>query len=449
MQTIFGRRDFLKSSAVVASAVAMSAVNYKRVMGANERLRVASIGTGGKGKSDLTSVAKSSSVDVVALCNVDSSEQHLGWAVEAYPQATTYADWRVLLDESKSFDACIVSTPDFMHAPIALPAMSLGKHVYCQKPLAHTVFETRQMQLAAKRNNVVTQMGNQIHSHEAYRTATAWVHQGKIGKAKAVHAWQSGNPKWRVAAQRPDGADPIQSDLRWDLWQGVAAERPFKVNIYHPFNWRHWRDYGTGQLGDFGCHILDPVFTALKLGSPMSVWAIAPAIHPEVWTDSSTVRYVFPKTELTDGATIPVTWYDSVGVRPPRDLFSDIPESYLLPSAGSVIVGTEGSIVIPHVAAPKLFPEEKFASTELQTVPGLDHYVQWADAARGVGKTTDDFSYAGPLTETVLLGTIAIRKPGETLKWDAEKLLITNSESAQSMISKPYRSGWEPKWIDS
>lgn len=449
MRTSFDRRDFLKSSAVVASAVAMSAVNYKRVMGANERLRVASIGTGGKGKGDLTSVAKSPSVDVVALCNVDSSEQHLGWAVEAYPQATTYADWRVLLDESKSFDACIVSTPDFMHAPVALPAMSLGKHVYCQKPLAHTVFETRQMQLAAKRNNVVTQMGNQIHSHEAYRTATAWVHQGKIGKAKSVHAWQSGNPKWRVASQRPDGADPIQSDLRWDLWQGVAAERPFKVNIYHPFNWRHWRDYGTGQLGDFGCHILDPVFTALKLGSPTSVWAIAPAIHPEIWTDSSTVRYVFPKTEMTEGATIPVTWYDSVGVRPPRDLFSDIPDSYPLPSAGSVIVGTEGSIVIPHVAAPKLFPEEKFSSSELPKEIGLDHYVQWADAARGVGKATDDFSYAGPLTETVLLGTIAIRKPGETLKWDAEKLLITNSEQAQSMISKTYRSGWEPKWINS
>lgn len=447
MRTNLGRRDFLKTSAVAASTVAISAFHYQRVLGANERLRVASVGTGGKGRSDLTSVAKSPAVDVVALCNVDSSEQHLGWAVEAYPQAKLHADWRALLDESKSFDACIVSTPDFMHAPIALPTMELGKHVYCQKPLAHTVYETQQMQLAAKRYNVVTQMGNQIHSHEAYRTATAWVQQGKIGKAKAVHAWQSGNPKWRVASERPVGADAIPSTLRWDLWQGVAGERPFKVGMYHSFNWRHWRDYGTGQLGDFGCHILDPVFTALKLTSPKSVWAIAPAIHPEVWTDSSTVRYVFSKTELTDGDTIPVTWYDSVGVRPPRDLFSDIPDSYQLPSAGSVIIGTEGSIVIPHVAAPKLFPEEKFAATELPTVPGLDHYIQWADAARGVGKTTDDFSYAGPLTETVLLGTIAIRQPGETLKWDAEKLVITNSEPAQNMLSKNYRAGWEPKWL--
>ncbi len=255
--------------------------------------------------------------------------------------------------------------------------MELGKHVYCQKPLTHTVFESRQMQLAAKRYNVVTQMGNQIHSHEAYRTATSWVHQGKIGKAKEVHSWQSGSPKWRVASERPVGADPIPSHVRWDLWQGVAGERPFKVEMYHPFNWRHWRDYGTGQLGDFGCHILDPVFTSLKLTAPTSVWAIAPAIHREIWTDSSTVRYLFPRTEFTAGDSLPVTWYDSVGMRPPRDLFKDIPESYNLPAAGSVIIGTEGSIVIPHVAMPKLFPEEKFPADQQPKLEGLDHYVQW------------------------------------------------------------------------
>ncbi len=361
-------------------------------------------------------------------------------AVQAYPQAKTYEDWRKLLDEAKSFDACIVSTPDFMHAPVAMPLMELGKHVYCQKPLTHTVFESRQMQLAAKRYNVVTQMGNQIHSHEAYRTATSWVHEGKIGKAKEVHSWQSGSPKWRVASERPVGADPIPSHVRWDLWQGVAGERPFKVEMYHPFNWRHWRDYGTGQLGDFGCHILDPVFTSLKLTAPTSVWAIAPAIHREIWTDSSTVRYLFPRTEFTAGDSLPVTWYDSVGMRPPRDLFKDIPESYNLPAAGSVIIGTEGSIVIPHVAMPKLFPEEKFPADQQPKLEGLDHYVQWADAARGVGKATDDFGYAGPLTETVLLGTVAIRRPGQTLKWDAEKVAITNSEEAHAMLTKPYRS---------
>jgi predicted dehydrogenase len=440
------RRDFLKTSSVVGSTLALSALHYQRVFGANERLRVASIGCGGKGWSDLNSVAASPAVDVVALCNVDTSEHHLGRAAEKYSTAKTYEDWRKLLDESKTFDAAIVSTPDFMHAPIALPTMELGKHIYCQKPLTHTLFEARQMQLAARRFQVVTQMGNQIHSHTAYRTATHWVHQGKIGLAKEVHSWQAGAPSWRVASDRPVGADPIPSTVRWELWQGVAGERPFKVGMYHPFNWRHWRDYGTGQIGDFGCHIFDPVFTSLKLTSPNSVWAIAPTLHPEIWTDSSTVRYIFPKTEFTQGS-LSVTWYDAVGIRPPRDLFQDIPAGYDLPNAGSVIIGTSGSIVIPHVGQPKLFPEDKFPADTLETKEGLDHYVQWADAARGAGKTTDDFDYAVPLTETVLLGTIAIQFPGQTLSWDSKAMAFRNSEKAQAALSKPYRKGWEPKWL--
>ncbi len=441
------RRDFLKTTSIAGSTLALTALHYQRVYGASERLKVASIGCGGKGWSDLTSVAKSPSVDVVALCDIDSSKKHLGQAAETYSAAKTYADWRVLLDEAKTFDAAIVSTPDFMHAPIALPVMELGKPVYCQKPLTHTVFEARQMQLAAKRYKVVTQMGNQIHSHSVYRTAVEWIQQGKIGQAKEVHSWQGGSPKWRVASDRPVGADPIPSNVRWDLWQGVAGERPFKVGMYHPFNWRAWREFGTGQLGDFGCHILDPVFTALKLKSPKSIWAMAPEINQEVWTDSCTVRYIFPKTDHTTGPTIPVTWYDAVGARPPRDLFSDIPPEYSLPNAGSVIIGTAGSIVIPHVAPPKLFPEDKFPADSLPTLESLDHYVQWADAARGVGKTTDHFDYAVPLTEAVLLGTVAVRTPGTTLLWDSEKLTITNSEAANAMLNKPYRKGWEPKWL--
>jgi predicted dehydrogenase len=439
------RRTFLKSLAA-STATAMSAVSYRQVLGANERLRVASVGTGGKGWSDLTNIAKSPAVEVVALCDIDSTENHLGRAAKAYPLAKVLEDWRRLLDVPTMFDGLIVSTPDFMHAPIALPAMQLGKPVYCQKPLTHSVHEARQMRLAAKRYGVVSQMGNQIQSHSAYRTAVAWVHQGKIGLAKEVHSWQGGTPQWRIANDRPSDSDAVPSTLRWDLWQGVATERPFKYKIYHPFNWRHWRDYGTGQLGDFGCHILDPVFNALALTAPLSVWAIAPDIHPEIWTDSSTVRYRFPKTAYTEGS-INLTWYDAVGIRPPRDLFADIPDSQALPAAGSIIVGTKGSILIPHVAAPKLFPEERFAGQEVQTIDGVDHYVQWADAARGSGQTTSHFEYAGQLTETVLLGTVAIRNPGTTLHWDAEKLAITNSQEANSLLRKTYRSGWEPSWI--
>ncbi len=441
------RRQFLKSSALVGTSLAFSAISYQRILGANERLRVASIGTGGKGWGDLTAVAASSAVDVVGLCDIDPSEKHLGNAAEKYPRAAKYEDWRKLLDESKSFDATIVSTPDFMHAPIGLAAMQLGKHIYCQKPLTHTVHEARQMQLAAKKFNVVSQTGNQIQSHAAYRTTVAIVQAGLIGEVKAVHSWQSGSPKWPRAIDRPEGADPIPPGVRWDLWQGVAGERPFKAAMYHPFNWRGWRDYGTGQLGDFGCHILDPVFTALKLTSPISLVAEAPPIHRETWTNAATVKYLFPKTEFTSGPNVPVTWYDGVGVKPPRELFADIPATYELPSAGSVMIGTKGSIVVPHVAAPKLFPEEKFASQDIPSVDGVDHYVQWADACRGEGKTTSHFGYSGPLTETVLLGTIAIRIPGTELKWDSAKLLVSGAEIAQSMLSKPYRTGWEPAWV--
>lgn len=441
------RRQFLKSSALVGTSLAFSAISYQRILGANERLRVASIGTGGKGWGDLTSVAASPAVDVVGLCDIDSSEKHLGNAAEKYPQAAKYEDWRKLLDESKRFDAAIVSTPDFMHAPIGLAAMQLGKHVYCQKPLTHTVHEARQMQLAAKKFNVISQMGNQIQSHTAYRTAVAIVQAGLIGDVKAVHSWQSGTPKWPRAIERPDGADPIPAGVRWDLWQGVAGERPFKEAMYHPFNWRGWRDYGTGQLGDFGCHILDPVFTALKLTAPTSLVAEAPPIHRETWTNAAIVKYLFPKTEFTSGPSIPVTWYDGEGVKPPRDLFADIPTAYELPAAGSVMSGTKGSIVIPHVASPKLFPEEKFASQDIPNVDGVDHYVQWADACRGQGKATSHFGYSGPLTETVLLGTIAIRLPGTELKWDSTKMLVTGAENAQAMLSKPYRTGWEPVWV--
>ncbi len=441
------RRQFLKSSALFGTSLAFSAVSYQRICGANERLRVASIGTGGKGWGDLTSIAASPAVDVIALCDVDSSETHLGRAAEKFPAAEKYVDWRKLLDDSKRFDAVIVSTPDFMHAPISLPAMQLGKHVYCQKPLTHTLFEARQMKLAANKYQIISQMGNQIQSHTVYKTAVAIVQKGLIGEVKAVHSWQSGTPKWPRAIDRPDGADPIPQNVRWDLWQGVAGERPFKVDMYHPFNWRGWRDYGTGQLGDFGCHILDPVFTALKLSAPIAIVGEAPPIHPETWTLSAKVKYTFPKTDWTTGPTIDVTWYDGNDVLPPRELFTDLPPNYELPKAGSVLIGTKGSLVVPHVAASKLFPEEKFASEDIPTVDGVDHYVQWADACRGVGKTTSHFDYAGPLTETVMLGTIAIRLPATELKWDAVKMQITNSPSAHAMLTKPYRTGWEPAWV--
>jgi predicted dehydrogenase len=228
------RRQFVRTVAVAGTALALPAASYSRVYGANERLNLASIGTGGKGSSDLNGVAASSAVQVVALCDIDSSSKHLGWAVEKYPHARQTADWRQLLDNSKDIDAVTVSTPDFMHAPISLAAMHLGKHVFCQKPLTHSVHEARQVRLAADKYKLVTQMGNQIQSHAFYRTAVAWVHAGLIGKVREVHSWQGGSPSWPRHIQRPEGSDPVPAHVRWDLWQGVAVERPYKEGMY---NW--------------------------------------------------------------------------------------------------------------------------------------------------------------------------------------------------------------------
>ncbi len=444
------RREFVKSLTMAGAATTFSALSYGRILGANARLRVASIGTGGKGWSDLTGVAASSHVEVAALCNIDSSVKHLGQAAERFPAARQYADWRKLLDESKDIHAVIVSTPDFMHAPIGLAAMHLGKHVFCQKPLTHTVAEARQMQLAAKKFNVVTQMGNQIQSHQAYRTAVAIIHGGMIGKVKEVHSWQGGSPRWPRHIDRPNGSDPVPNHIRWDLWHGVAEPRPFKESMYHPFAWRGWQAYGTGQLGDFGCHILDPVFKCLQLTAPKNATGDAPKFKPESWTDRAKVTYVFPGTDYSaNRKKIKVTWYDAVGAQPPKEKFADIPATYKLPNAGSVLVGEQGTLVIPHVAMPKLFPEEKFPASRIPDVPGVDHYVQWADACRGEGQTTSNFAYSGPLTETVLLGTIAIRFVGEKLQWNSDALTIENSTEARKWLTKPYRKGWEPPWIES
>ncbi|TWT67200.1 Inositol 2-dehydrogenase [Allorhodopirellula solitaria] len=443
----YNRRSFLRTTSIAGAAVGLNAASYSRVVGANSRLRIASVGTGGKGWSDLNGVAASPDVQVVALCDIDSSAEHLGRAAEKYQSASRYADWRKLLDESRNVDGVLVSTPDFMHAPISLAAMHLGKHVFCQKPLAHSVHEVRQMQRAAAKYKLVTQMCNQIQSHTAYRTAVHWVHEGKIGKVKEVHSWQGGSPSWPRNIQRPSGSDPVPESVRWDLWQGVAEERPYKANLYHPFQWRGWQAYGTGQLGDFGCHIMDPVFKSLGLTSPTRLTAEAPPLLPETWTNRAMVEYEFPGTDLTAGSTLKLTWYDAVGARPPREKLAQVPDDYQLPGAGSVLVGEQGSLVIPHVAMPRLFPEDRFPAAEQETIDGVNHYTQWADACRGNGETTSHFDYAGPLTETVLLGTIGIRFPDQELHWDAKTLKVTNHPDAQKWITKKYRKGWEPAWV--
>ena len=370
-----GRREFLKQSFLTGTAVAFSATSWNRVFGANEKLNVASIGPGGKGWDDLNQVAKSPNVNIVALCDIDETTKHLGQAAAKFPAAKRFFDYRKLLDEvnSKAFDAVIVSTPDHMHAPIALPAMQLGKHVFCQKPLTHTVQEARQMRLAAKKYNVVTQMGNQIQSYAEYRTAVKLVHDGVIGKVTAVFSWQSGKMGWRLVDDRPAETDPIPETLHWDEWLGVAPVRPYKSSIYHSFNWRAWQDFSNGQLGDFGCHILDPVFNALKLTSPTSVFADAPPLNREVWALWSKVLYEFPGTEFTAGP-IYLTWFDGEGHKPANDVLG-LPASFVLParivtraarSRKSLIAGAPNvlSTVPPGAGCPLCAPTVTVAEAE-------------------------------------------------------------------------------------
>jgi predicted dehydrogenase len=440
-QAAVTRRKFLQAA---GAASVLTAASWSRVLGANENLRLASVGTGNKGWDDITHISASPKVAVVALCDIDESDPFLGRAAKKFPDAKTFADYRRLFEKAKDFDAVSVSTPDHMHAPIALPAMALGKHVFCQKPLTHTVFEARQMRLAAKKAGVVTQMGNQIQSHEAYRTAVKIVHDGHIGKVKEVHSWQTGKMGWILADDRPKDADPVPETVHWNNWLGVAPERPFKKSLYHSFNWRAWQDFSNGQLGDFGCHILDPVFMALGLTAPLTVAAEAAPMNREVWYKWSVVSYEFPGTERTSGKTLKLTWYDGEGKMPARETLG-VAENVKLPGSGSVLVGEKGSLVVQHVAMPVLWGDRGPKSYE--KAPGVDHYVGWADACRGEGKTTSHFDYASALTETVLLGTVAIRTPGEALKWDAEKLTVTNSKAATALLTKPYRKGWEPAWV--
>ena len=439
------RRAFVQSLVAAGATALLPAKSWARLGGANNRLNVACVGTGGKGWSDLTSIAASPHVNVAALCDIDESMPFLGRAAEKYPAAARFTDWRRLLDEAATFDAVIVATPDHMHAPISMAAMQLGKHVHCQKPLTHTVYEARQMRLAARRAKVVTQMGNQIQSHAAYRTAVALVHSGIIGKVQEVFSWQSGDLRWMMETDRPKGTDPVPATLHWDEWLGVAPARPYKNTIYHSFNWRAWQDFSNGQLGDFGCHILDPVFMALELTAPLTIRAEAPPINREVWTNSSTVQYEFPGTARTAGDKIRVTWYDGKGAFPPREQMGVAP-GVMLPGSGSLLKGEKGSLIIPHVDMPRLLPVDEFANFKIPDAGHRDHYISWADACRGEGTTTSHFDYAGPLTETVLLGTIAIRMPRETLNWDSSSLKITNSDAANALLTKSYRPGWEVKW---
>jgi predicted dehydrogenase len=432
------RRDLIRGGAAGAAGLLIGAPAFARHRHPGELLNVASIGVGGMGGSDLASISSGQKVRIVALCDVDS--RRLGSASGKHSEARTFSDWRVLLDEmGDSIDAVTVSTPDHMHGPISLAAMQLGKHVYCQKPIAHNLRECRAMAIIADDKDLVTQMGTQIHSHGAYRSAVATLRSGVIGKVSEAHLWVS--KSWAgPAAGRPDRSDPVPAELDWDLWLGVAPERPFVNRIYHPAAWRGWRDFGAGTLGDMGCHIFDPVFAALGLGSPSSVTSSGPAASMETFAADSDITYTFPGTEFTT-ESLKMRWTDGSGPSRPDASRASLPEGVSLPGAGSFLVGEKGVMVIPHWSTPRLYSAGKTMEAEIIPMQDRNHYHEWSDACRGEGETSTPFSYSSPLTEAVLVGTIATSSPGREFRWDAEKLSFGDEELDQ-LVERDYREGW-------
>ena len=433
------RRQFLTQSAVAAAAMIAMPSNV-RAATVRQDLHVAAIGVNGMGWSDLSSVGSHASVKFVGFCDIDAAR--FDKADAAFAGVPHFADYRELLaDLGDKVDAVIVSTPDHMHAPIAMAAMKLGKHVYCQKPLTHTVWESRQMRLLAEQRKLTTQMGNQIHSNAEYRVGVRLIQDGAIGKVREVHSWVGVQGRqYCNRTDRPADA-PVPEGVNWDLWLGAAPVRPFAADVYHPFKWRDWQDFGSGALGDFGCHILDPVFSALGIRAPISIAAANDGTTSEVWPGPETLTFEFPGTKYTVGGTIKVIWRDG-GLKPPAEL-AQLPAGAELPGAGSLFIGEGGVMVLPHVAAPQLYPQARFADFKIPDVKGSNHWHDWVNAVISGQKTTDGFEYAGPLSETVQLGNIAARLPGTKLEWNTETMAITGHDSAASMLTKSYRSGFE------
>jgi predicted dehydrogenase len=440
MSNSFSRRKFLRRAALATAGVwaAPALTRSLRAVPPSGTLRHASFGTTGMAAGDIDSLTHNPALKLVAVADVDLG--HAETIKKKFPDVKIYQDWRELLDKEKSIDSVNVTVPDHMHAAIAMSALQLGKHVYCQKPLTHDIYETRRLTEVARSTKLVTQMGIQIHSQGAYLQAASIVQQGAIGKIKEVHSWSG--KKWGDSDPRPDRSDPVPANFNWDEWVGIAAERPFLGDgYYHPGNWRKRLDFGTGTFGDMGCHIFDPVFNALQLTAPTSVRSDGPAPGAWNWAVNAIVRYVFPGTQYTDGQTINVTWYDG-DERPPKEVEA-LMEGDKWPDQGSIFLGTKGTLVLPHIAYGQLYPDKDFAGYHRPDVQEKDHWRQFVEACLGQGQTAANFDYAGPLTETVLLGSVASRFPHTTLEWNAPALKFENVSEANHYLRRQYRAGWE------
>jgi len=448
------RRDFTKTIAlgslapwlVGASSPAVAEQKQQRsAVRSSDKINLAFVGIAGKGANNIKAM---SDQNIVALCDVDWGERTKP-VFDEYPKAKKYRDFREMLEKQKDIDAVVISTPDHMHGVIAMMAIKMGKHVFCEKPLAHSVFETREMTRTAKEYGVQTQMGNQGHSSKDIREFYEHIKAGTIGTVTEVHAWcdrpiGGGSVSFPHGVARPTGDYTAPETLNWDLWLGPAKERPYHP-AYHPMKWRGYIDFGCGALGDFGCHTLDPAFWALDLGSPESIIASTSNLLPnfayDTYPTATIISYRFPSRG--NQPPVKLTWYDG-GILPLHD---DRLRNLKYPACGGLLIGEKGIIMHGSHGAGgyKILPFDK--NMEIKTPPEMlerskGHSADWLEAIKTGKVASSNFSYGGPLTETVLLGTAASLFRNQELVWDNVNMRVTNFEAANSVIKPEFRAGW-------
>ena len=443
-KSLMNRRQFL-GTAAMAGAATFAAPAILRARGLNEKLNIAGIGVGGRGASNLEGVA---SENIVALCDVNAD--NLGRAAKKYPQARRFSDFRELFDHDRDFDAVVVSTCEHTHAFATLPALQLGKHVYCEKPLTYNIQEARIIREAAAKAEVATQMGTQIHAGDNYRRVVELIQTGAIGPVREAHVWVGRAWGWHgsvseaqksddlvLAQDRPAETSPTPEGLNWDLWLGPAPSRPFHEVYFPGPKWYRWWDFGNGTMSDLGSHWVDLPFWALNLKAPLTIEAQGPQPHPEIAPASMQVTYQYgprgdmPALELTwyQGRNKPTLWQD--GTIPQWD-------------SGVVFIGDKGMLVSDY-GRHQLLPEkdfEGFTPPEPFIPTSLGHYAEWVHACKTGAPTTCNFEYAGWLTEANHLGNVAFRA-GTKLEWDSENLRATNCPDAERFIRRDYRAGWK------
>lgn len=441
MQDPVSRRDLIKNTALVTGLAALGGVwtegEARASRSPNEKLRVASIGCGGQGGSDLGSIASHAQVEVAALCDVDDARA--AGAFNAHPGVPRYRDFRKMLEkEGSRIDAVHVSTPDHIHAVAAAMAMHMHKHVYVQKPLTHTISEARELQKLARRNRLVTQMGTQ--AHPSVLRSAEYLATGAFGNITEVHV-QTDRPIWPQGMAAPTVEERVPDTLDWDLWLGPAEARPYN-SAYLPFVWRGWWDFGTGALGDMACHLMDTPFSALGLQYPTSVEAVGEPLLPAAAPNWSVIQYQFPARGKRPA--VKLTWYDGGKTIPPELLEGrPIDRGF----NGTLFVGEKGKLFVPHAGEPEPFPKAQFEGFQppaqtLHRAPN-GHYHEWVDAclANKPGTTGSTFDYSCPMTESVLLGNVALRT-GKKIEWDSRRMRAVGCPEADQYIRHHYRKGW-------